>query len=174
MLAYGSLDYGSALNMSANLGYADETLRWGLDWLVRAHSDNDTLYVQVGDGDVDNNYWVRLISVVVRPSLTETTRHQGGDQTIPKPRPSFAVNRQKPGTDVTAGTAAALAAGALFYSSVIPDTAYAHTLLSHALSLFYLAESAPRRLYQNSVPAVKEWYASTDYSVSQDLARVDG
>jgi len=91
---------------------------------------------------------------------------QGGDLTIPTPRPSFYVNRSQPGTDVAAGTAGAFAAGAIFYSTVIGDQDYAEKLLDHALSLYYFAESAPRTLYQKSVPAVKDWYASSDYVVS--------
>lgn len=40
------------------MGYWDETLRWGFDWMMKAHPSADVLYVQVGDGKVDNNYWV--------------------------------------------------------------------------------------------------------------------
>lgn len=43
------------------MGYWDETLRWGLDWMMKAHPSADVLYVQVGDGKVDNNYWVRKV-----------------------------------------------------------------------------------------------------------------
>lgn len=92
--------------------------------------------------------------------------NQGGDKTIPTPRPSFFISGDKPGTDVAAGSAAAFAASAIFYWSTIGDQQYAKTLLQHALSLYYFAESAPKTLYQKSVPAVKEWYASSDYSVS--------
>jgi endoglucanase len=64
---------------------------------------------------------------------------------------------------VAAGTAAAFAAGATFYSAVVGDQEYATTLLEHAASLFYFAESAKKTLYQKSVPAVKDWYASSGY-----------
>lgn len=40
------------------MGYWDETLRWGFDWMMKAHPSADVLYVGVGDGKVDNNYWV--------------------------------------------------------------------------------------------------------------------
>jgi len=93
-----------------------------------------------------------------------TSYEQGPDTTIPTPRPSFFVDSNKPGTDVAAGSAGAFAAGAIFYATITGDTAYAKKLLSHALSLYYFAESAPPTLYQKSVPAVKEWYASSDYS----------
>lgn len=44
------------------MGYWDETLRWGLDWMMKAHPSADVLYVQVGDGKVDNNYWVGCLT----------------------------------------------------------------------------------------------------------------
>lgn len=168
MLGYSGAEHSAAIAATGNIGYWDEMLRWGLDWLIKAHPDPNTLYVQVGDGDVDNNYWVsrrRTCNDDV-PDTVLDELVQGGDLTIPTPRPSFSVSRSNPGTDVTAGAASAFAAGAIFYAQVVKDTVYAETLLSHALSLYYLAESASRRLYQASVPAVKEWYASTDYSVS--------
>jgi endoglucanase len=130
------------------------------------------LYVQVGDGNVDNNYWVRsprsaaVASLNAELPIANDQPSQGPDTTIPTPRPSFFVDRDQPGTDVAAGTAGALAAGAIFYATVIGDQQYAQKLLEHALSLYYFAESAKRTLYHMSVPAVKEWYASSDYSVS--------
>lgn len=91
---------------------------------------------------------------------------QGGDRTIPTPRPSFSIDRGSPGTDAAAGAAAAFASGAIFYSAIIGDQDYAKRLLKHAISLYYFAESAPKLVYQKSVPAVGEWYASSDYAVS--------
>jgi hypothetical protein len=32
-------------------------LKWGTDWIIQAHPDANTFYVQVGDGSIDNNYW---------------------------------------------------------------------------------------------------------------------
>lgn len=90
---------------------------------------------------------------------------QGGDKTIPTPRPSYSIDRGSPGTDAAAGAAGAFAAGAVFYSAVIGDQEYARRLLKHAISLYYFAESAPKLVYQKSVSAMSDWYASSDYSV---------
>lgn len=62
-LAWAGTDHWWGVFKSGNLGYWDETLRWGFDWLIKAHPTSDTLYVQVGDGDVDNNYWVRSLAL---------------------------------------------------------------------------------------------------------------
>jgi endoglucanase len=32
-------------------------LKWGTDWIIQAHPNENTFYVQVGDGNLDNNYW---------------------------------------------------------------------------------------------------------------------
>ena len=104
---------------------------------------SDTLS-QVGDADLDNNSWRR-------------------DQDIVEPRPSYAVDSEHPGTDVAAGTAAAFAAGAVLYATVLDDRPYALKLLQHATALYYFAEATPKTLYQVSVPAVKKSYASSSW-----------
>lgn len=40
---------------------------------IQAHPDPHTLYVQIGDADLDNAYW-------------------GGDRGIPTPRTSYSIN----------------------------------------------------------------------------------
>jgi hypothetical protein len=35
--------------MANQTAYLDGMLRWGLDWMIKAHPSNSTLYVQVGD-----------------------------------------------------------------------------------------------------------------------------
>lgn len=60
-LAWAGTDHWRGIFQSGNLGYWDETLRWGLDWLIKAHHTPDTLFVQVGDGKIDNDYWVSEI-----------------------------------------------------------------------------------------------------------------
>lgn len=61
-LAWGGLTQGRGYDLANQTAYLDGTLRWGLDWLMKAHPANDILYVQVGDNTIDNNYWsVNLI-----------------------------------------------------------------------------------------------------------------
>jgi hypothetical protein len=41
---------GKGYDDAGQTAYLDSTLRWGLDWLIKAHPNSDTLYVQVGNG----------------------------------------------------------------------------------------------------------------------------
>ncbi|SJL02072.1 related to Family 9 glycosyl hydrolase [Armillaria ostoyae] len=163
-ICWGATDFGKGYDDSNQTAYLDSMLRWGLDWLIKAHPSNDTLYVQVADANLDNNYW-------------------GGDQDIPTPRPSFQINDTSPGTDVAAGVSAAFSACSNLYANrgfggvyqspaSLTNTTYSEILLSHAQSLFNFAVSASggQVVYQNSVPAVAESYASSSYGDDLTLA----
>lgn len=157
---WGALDFGKGYDVTSQTAYLDDMLRWGLDWLIKAHPSNSTLFVQVADPDYDDAYW-------------------GGDQNIPSGRPSYQVNDTNPGTDVAAAASAAFAACSILYSnsssynstnSSIPfsraslqNGTYSQTLLSHARALWDFASEHNSTLYQDSVPAVKDTYPSSDY-----------
>lgn len=99
-------------------------------------------YLQVGDGNVDNNYW-------------------GPDTNIPTPRPSYMVNDTAPGTDVAALGAAAFASAAYLFQTRFNDSAYAATLVQHGMSLYNFAETAqPQQPYTKSIPAIADFYAT--------------
>ncbi|CAO3571683.1 unnamed protein product [Mortierella alpina] len=143
---YSGLEFYDGYVLAQQTHALDQMLRWGLDWLLKAHaSNNDTLFVQVGIKEVDNEYW-------------------GPDTTIPNPRPVFAVNSSQPGTDVMASTAAAFTACSLLYRDKLKDPAYAETLKSHGEVLYHWAETAqPQQLYQEAMPAVKGLYESSSF-----------
>ncbi|KZT20773.1 glycoside hydrolase family 9 protein [Neolentinus lepideus HHB14362 ss-1] len=157
---WGALDFGKGYDMTTQTPYLDDMLRWGLDWLIKAHPSNSTLFVQVADPNYNDAYW-------------------GGDQNIPSARPSYQVNDTNPGTDVAAAASAAFAACSILYSnstsynssnSSIPfyraslqNGTYSDTLLSHAKSLWTFANQHNSTLYQDSVPAVEDTYPSSDY-----------
>lgn len=138
--------------------YLDRMMRHGLDWLIKAHPEPSTLYVQIGSAAVDNNYW-------------------GGDQGIPNPRQSYVINSTAPGTDAAASAAAAFAASSVLYSGTplattssaysppasIVNATYAQILLSHAKDLYDFANTTTRQVYQTNVPAVKGVYASSGW-----------
>ncbi|THH01873.1 hypothetical protein EW026_g888 [Hermanssonia centrifuga] len=93
---------------------------------VWAHPAPNTLFVQIGDADLDNTYW-------------------GGDHDIPTPRTSYQINATSPGTDAAAQAAAAFAACSALYanraltssaSASLANTSYATTLLNHAQQLY--------------------------------------
>ncbi|KAJ8516383.1 hypothetical protein ONZ45_g6299 [Pleurotus djamor] len=161
-ICWGGLDYGRGYDMTNQTAYLDDMLRWGLDWLMKAHPNNNTLIVQVADAKVDNNYW-------------------GGDQNIPKPRPVFQINTTHPGTDAAASASAAFSACSALYSNhsfgspfsppaSLANSTYASMLLSHASALYTLAQNTTQATYQTSVPSVTEAYASSSYKDDLVLA----
>lgn len=69
-----------------------EQIRWPLDYFMRAHNPGeDFLFVQVGDTWSDHSYWGRPEDMTIN-------------------RQSVKVDKNSPGSDVAAETAAAFAA----------------------------------------------------------------
>ncbi|KAG6854997.1 hypothetical protein C0991_005926 [Blastosporella zonata] len=163
-ICWGATDFGEGYDAANQTAYLDDMLRWGLDWLMKAHPSNNTLYVLVGNTDVDDAYW-------------------GGDQNIPTFRPSYQINDTHPGTDAAAGASAAFSACAILYSNKsfggpfsspasLQNSSYADKLLSHAQQLYSFAVNATggQKTYQTSVPAVAASYGSTSYTDELTLA----
>ena len=105
----------SIVEFSAELGpelfHAHEALRWLTDYLLKATTKPNRIFVQSGEPYSDHSCWQR-------PEDMDT------------PRPSFQVNDTHPGSEVAGETAAALAAASIAFRS--SDPAYANTLLSRA------------------------------------------
>ncbi|WWD16401.1 hypothetical protein CI109_100827 [Kwoniella shandongensis] len=165
-ISWGALTHGHGYDLAQQTAYLDGTLRWGYDWLIKAHPSDNTLFVQVGSGDVDNAYW-------------------GGDQDIPTPRPGYPVNSSFPGTDAWSSAAAAFAIGSVLYtpsvsynptsSSAPPESignsTYAATLLSHARTLYAAANNTtPRQTYYESLGESVAAYASSNWNDDLTLA----
>ncbi|KAL0080080.1 Six-hairpin glycosidase-like protein [Phycomyces blakesleeanus] len=140
LVAWGGIEWYDGYAKTNRTQDLYDMMRWGTDWLIKAHPDPNILYLQVGDGDVDNNYW-------------------GPDTSIPTPRPSYMINATAPGTDAAALTAAAFASAACLFKNQLNDSSYAETLLSHAISLYSFAETAqPFQVYTNAIPQGKDFY----------------
>ncbi|TFJ85121.1 hypothetical protein NSK_003544 [Nannochloropsis salina CCMP1776] len=137
VLIWGLLEYEDAYTEAGELGHMLATVKWPLDWLLKAHVAPDALYVQVGDGKVEHRYWGR-------PEFES------------KPRPALLVNASVPGTEPLADAAAAMAAGFLAFQH--RDPVYAHTLLLHAQQLFEAAMAHPRKFTLSS-----PYYESSGY-----------
>ncbi|KAH8830739.1 glycoside hydrolase family 9 protein [Flagelloscypha sp. PMI_526] len=163
-ICWQGLEFGHAYDLANQTAYLDSMLRWGLDWLIKAHPSNQTLYVLVGDGVSDGEYW-------------------GGDQNIPQSRASYAVNASSPGTDAAAGASAAFSMCSRLYAnaslgdrysstSQLANSTYSSTLLSHAQDLWTFATTASGgfKLYSDSVPAIREAYGSSSYEDELTLA----
>nr|ODN85568.1 endoglucanase [Cryptococcus depauperatus CBS 7841] len=157
-LSWGALTHGAGYGMANQTAYLDGTLRWGYDWLIKAHPADDVLFVQVGSDKVDNGYW-------------------GGDQGLPTPRPAYAVNASFPGTDVWSAASFAFSIGSLLYtpgftwataaSSSGPSLAnasYAAGLLDHAKRLYEVAnKTSPKTTFYESLGKSLGAYASSGY-----------
>ncbi|KAI8887566.1 glycoside hydrolase family 9 protein [Backusella circina FSU 941] len=146
LLAWGGIEWFDAYERTNQTSYLRNTLRWGTDWLIAAHPEPKVLFVQVGDGEIDNDYW-------------------GPDTDVAYPRPSYMINSTAPGTDVAALTSAALSSASYLFRHKFNDANYANELLHHAKDLFNFAETAtPWQTYSNtSVPEAADYYSTNRY-----------
>ncbi|KAI8522645.1 hypothetical protein RHMOL_Rhmol13G0012300 [Rhododendron molle] len=125
MLSWSVIEFGGL--MKDELQNARDAVRWATDYLLKATSQPDTIFVQVGDANKDHACWER-------PEDMDT------------PRSVFKIDTNSPGSDVAAETAAALAAASLVFKTT--DPIYAKLLLSRAREVFEFADKY-RGAYSN-------------------------
>jgi len=138
LLAWGGIEYGPAYEGVGQKQALLDAVRWGTDWLMKAHPNATTFYGQVGNGGADHSYW-------------------GPPETMTMARPAYKVDASKPGTEVAGEAAAALAAASILFEDV--DSAYADLLLSRARSLFAFADQY-RGSYTSAIPDAAGFYNS--------------
>lgn len=109
LLAWSVLEFGEL--MGSELQHAEEAVRWATDYLLKATSNRDVMYVQVGEPYADHSCWQR-------PEDMDT------------PRTVYVVDKDHPGSEVAAETAAALAAASLVFR--LSDPVYSSILLNRA------------------------------------------
>ncbi len=137
-LAWGGISNAAGYTKSGQMTYLLRNLRWGDDFIIKAHPSPHVFYAQVGTGAADHTFW-------------------GPAEVAPTARPSFKVTEACPGSDVVGQSAAALAASSILFKS--SDASYAATLLSHAKSLYEFADSY-RGTYDACIPDVTAYYKS--------------
>ncbi|CAA2974631.1 endoglucanase 1-like [Olea europaea var. sylvestris] len=131
LLAWSVIEFGNS--MGNQLNYAKDAVRWGTDYLLKAATASPgTLFVQVGDPNMDHHCWER-------PEDMDT------------PRNVYRVTSQNPGSDVAAETAAALAAASIVFKD--SDPAYSAKLLHTATNVFDFADRY-RGSYSDSLNSV--------------------
>ena len=143
-LAWGGISFTDGYQATEQMDALLDTVRWGTDYLLKAQGRDDagaTTYfiAQVGDGHADHALW----------SAPE-------EQTIQ--RPAMAVTPEKPGSDVAAASAAALASASILFRQS-GDQSYADTLLDASESLYAFADCY-RGKYSDSIEAVQSFYNS--------------
>ncbi|CAM6123249.1 unnamed protein product [Calypogeia fissa] len=119
MLSWGVLQYGTQLSKAGELQNVQAAIKWGTDYLLKAHTGPTELYVQVGDPNTDHQCWQR-------PEDMDTAR------TVLK------VTASSPGSEVVAETAAALAAASMIFKN--SNSGYATKLQNAAIELFNFAD----------------------------------
>jgi hypothetical protein len=144
-LAMGTWKYAAALastsfDGASNLYWARREVRWVMDYVVRCHISARTLVAQVGDGGLDHAFIGRAEHMNMQ-------------------RPVAVVSADKPGADLVAAAAAALANGYIALKDFDPE--FAATCLSRARTLFdWGVETAGDGTYDASVPGARQFYAS--------------
>ena len=142
-LAWSALESQSAYESIGQWIYLLDQLRWVNDYFLKCHVKNingTTLkfYGQVGIGKIDHQYW-------------------GPAEKMSMNRPSFYVDSIYPGTELTAETAAAMAAASMVFKKM--DRDYSDRLLKEAKSLFEFSEKH-RGVYSNTIKDAKNHYPS--------------
>jgi len=138
LLAWGGIDYRYAYEKTGEMFYLLDAVGWGTDWLLKATAIPGYVCAQVGDANLDHSIWAP-------------------PETMTMPRPSFWVDASRPGSDLAAECAAALASASMLFAPI--DPAYSSTLLERGIELWEFA-FAYRGRYSDSVPAVRPFYNS--------------
>lgn len=124
-LAWSAVEFPDAWNKSGQMPFLRANLRHVSDYFLRCFADDRpghyVLYGQIGTGASDHGAWASA-EVIDRLSV----------------RPSLAVTTEKPGADLAAATAAALASASLVIRSA--DGPYADRLLTQAEKLWDFAD----------------------------------
>ncbi|KAK4285121.1 hypothetical protein QN277_001863 [Acacia crassicarpa] len=116
MLAWGVLEFGNS--MGSDLEHALEALRWGSDYFLKATKNPNVVVAQVGEPNGDHDCWER-------PEDMDT------------PRNTYLLSPNKPGSELSAEIAAALAASSMVFAA--SDSRYSKLLLRHAIRVFDFA-----------------------------------
>merc|ERR1719499_2664744 len=120
VLAYGGILYEDGYKEAGQYSYLQSTVKWGTDYLIKAHVSQNEFYCQVGNGDIDHAY-------------------PGRPETMDVERPAYALNPSKPGSDCAGESAASLASASILFQET--DPAYSSLLLQHAKELFSFADT---------------------------------
>lgn len=157
VLAWGLLDFKEGYEKAGELKNGMGAIRWATDYFIKVtihhiqtftlrsgshlqrygfnlkfqcHPTPNVYYGQVGDIQLDHNYW-------------------GRPEDWTGPRPAYKITEEKPGSDLAGETAAAFAAASLVFRET--DADYAEICLRHAEQLYEFATKF-RGKYSDSIP----------------------
>ncbi|KAG0472328.1 hypothetical protein HPP92_016874 [Vanilla planifolia] len=138
MLSWSAVEYGEEIAAAGEYQHALEAIKWGTDYFIKAHTQPDVFWAEVGDGATDHYCWQR-------------------PEDMTTPRQAYKIEAGRPGSDLAGETAAAMAAASIVFRRWNPH--YSHVLLHHAQQLFEFGDRH-RGKYDGSVEVVKNYYAS--------------
>ncbi|KAJ9706167.1 hypothetical protein PVL29_001630 [Vitis rotundifolia] len=138
MMSWSIVEYGKQMAANGELGHAMEAVKWGTDYLIKAHPHPYVLYGEVGDGNTDHFCWQR-------PEDMTTDRR------------AYKIDPSNPGSDLAGETAAAMAAASIVFRRSNPS--YANELLTHAQQLFEFGDKY-RGKYDSSITVAQKYYRS--------------
>ncbi len=116
-LGWDVYEYRDAFKKAGQLDVILDEIKWGTDFLIKAHPEPEVLYYMCGYNESDHGCWVA---------------HEMLDYMTD--RKSFVLNPSTPGSDVAGMTAAALAIASIIFEETDPQ--YAQECLKHAKEIF--------------------------------------
>ena len=138
LIAWSGIDFAEGYKKSGQWENLLDAVKWGADYFIKCHSGKDELYVQVGNGQTDHQYWYP-------------------PEYIKYDVPSYKITASDPGSDVAAETASFLAATSILFKNV--DSAYSAECLKHAIEIYDFADKY-RGVYSDSVRQAQGFYTS--------------
>ncbi|PVD35385.1 hypothetical protein C0Q70_02347 [Pomacea canaliculata] len=142
ILTWGLLEFRDAYEAAGQVEWMYDCIKWPLDYLLKCHSSDNVVWVQVGDGMIDQAHW-------------------GRPEDMAMSRPSFKVDSIGGGADVAMEMAAAFASGYLAFRE--RDAEYAETLLHHAQTVYDYGIKHPGVSSQWIIES-QGYYNSWDYN----------
>lgn len=110
MLSWSAIQFRDQLEAKNEISNALDAIKWGTDYLIKAHPQPCVLYGQVGD-NADHECWQR-------------------PEDMTTPRTSYKIDEQHAGADLAGETVAAFAAASIAFKASNPM--YSSQLVSHA------------------------------------------
>nr|AXQ39830.1 beta-1,4-endoglucanase [Diploptera punctata] len=141
VLSWGVIDFEQGYTKANSLEDARKAIKWATDYFLKCHVSENEFYGQVGEGNLDHNWW-------------------GRPEDMTMERPAYKIDAQNPGSDLAGETAAALAAASIVFKSA--DSSYSDTLLTHAKQLYNFADTY-RGKYSESITDAQQFYSSYGY-----------
>ena len=127
-LAWSYLEFEDTYKKTGQDKYMLDEIKWVNDYFIKCHPSKDVYYYQVGNGDIDHQFWGA-------PELLEL--QQVIDRGFTRPSYKCGVDADNGGSAVCAGTAASLAAASIIFKDSNPE--YSELCIKHAKELYDMA-----------------------------------